>query len=324
MPRIARNKETATNEKTAKASANGAPKGRPGRKPKSLDANTITPLSLAGSSAGALDGSGLQAILTQTESALAQLIEKIDSLEKQLHELESLRTQRQQLESLKASIHLLIAPTTGGRSKGTQSTKTAALTTPLASTASAKPESTDAPKRRGRKPNALKLLEAANAETTDAPKKRGPGRPKTVGRKVPKNIGKGNYIFIPELAIEQSKETIKRRESVNFEMFKAIVLNGGIASSEEIRTYLIEQDIRQPNKDNASFEDVALTDISSRISYLVTKGAVQPRGKGVFASSYGWQKGDGTKANTPTMAEVSDASPESDETHAPEREEALV
>jgi hypothetical protein len=36
------------------------------------------------------------------------------------------------------------------------------------------------------------------------------------------------------------------------------------------------------------FEEVELTDISSRVNYLVRKGLVNPDGRGNFVSCLGW------------------------------------
>ncbi len=93
--------------------------------------------------------------------------------------------------------------------------------------------------------------------------------------------------FLPDLAFEQVGSILKRQNSLNYELFKAIVLSGGYASTEQIKAYLVEQDIRQPGS-GATFENVELTDISARIHYLVRKNVVEPDGKGGFMSRLGW------------------------------------
>jgi hypothetical protein len=323
MPRTA----SKTTAKKSVKSKTGKRMGRPPgvkNKPKSSDTNSGLSMALTApfvslSSAASVSSTaqwvpenGLQGLLFQTQQTLEQVTSRMAVLETQLVELDHLRSQYQQLETIKSSIETLLQATP----------KTATPSVNTAKALGAKPSKKEAsapvqptatglsfsplhfqpgqslPNPGNKRPYNRKTTAAA-ATALDGTAKRGPGRPKGSG--LPKNPEKGNYIFIPELAFEQSKTAIKRRESVNFELYKAIVLNGGVANSEQIKQHLVDNDIRQPNKDNASFEDVSLTDISSRISYLITKGAVKTRGRGVFASAFGWQKGEATghsSANT--------------------------
>ena len=81
---------------------------------------------------------------------------------------------------------------------------------------------------------------------------------------------------------------LKKQNSINFELFRAIVFNGGQASTEQIRQYLVENRIAMPGT-GQFFDDIPLTDISSRVNYLIRKGLVTSGGRGVFVSTLGWE-----------------------------------
>ena len=93
--------------------------------------------------------------------------------------------------------------------------------------------------------------------------------------------------FLPDLAFEQVNTILKKTTSLNYELFRAVVFSGGRATTEQIKAYLVENDIRQPGS-GQSFEQVELTDISARIHYLVRKDVVEPDGRGGFISKLGW------------------------------------
>lgn len=93
--------------------------------------------------------------------------------------------------------------------------------------------------------------------------------------------------FLPDVAFEQADGILRRKNSINYDLFRAIVFNGGRASTEEMKRYLVENGIRQPGN-GQPFDDVELTDISSRVNYLVRKGIVEPDGRGNFTSCLGW------------------------------------
>jgi hypothetical protein len=93
--------------------------------------------------------------------------------------------------------------------------------------------------------------------------------------------------FVPDEAMLQIEKYLKQKSSLNYEMFKAIVYQGGCASTEEIKQFLIQHDVRQP-QNGESFETIALTDISSRINYLVRKNIVKATERGRFYSLLGW------------------------------------
>ncbi len=93
--------------------------------------------------------------------------------------------------------------------------------------------------------------------------------------------------FHPEEALNRVQHILKQKSSLNYEMFKAVVFLGGKASTEEIKTYLVEGGIRQPQT-GESFEAVPLTEISSRVNYLVRKGILKPLERGLFYTPLGW------------------------------------
>ncbi len=94
-------------------------------------------------------------------------------------------------------------------------------------------------------------------------------------------------MFHPDEAFKEVDKILKQKQSLNYEMFKAVIFNGGKASTEEIKQYLVESGIQQPQT-GEGFEDVPLTEISSRANYLVRKGILQPVGRGEFYSTLGW------------------------------------
>jgi len=93
--------------------------------------------------------------------------------------------------------------------------------------------------------------------------------------------------FLPDEAMARVNDILKRPGSLNYELYRAIVLAGGRASTEQIRHYLIEHNIARPHQGEA-FAEVSLSNISSRVNYLVRKGAVQSVGNGVFQTIFGW------------------------------------
>lgn len=100
-----------------------------------------------------------------------------------------------------------------------------------------------------------------------------------------------NGVFVPETALQEASALLRRKNSINYELFRAIVLNGGRADTQTVKQYLLEHDIRQSGS-GENFERVALTDISSRVNYLVRKGVVISDGHGSFVSRFGWAQPD--------------------------------
>ena len=96
-----------------------------------------------------------------------------------------------------------------------------------------------------------------------------------------------NDDFSADVAFHEINQRLRQRDSVNYEIFRAIVYQGGRANTEQVKQYLIEQNIRQPaNGDD--FKQVTLADISARVNYLVKKGLVTIEQRGQFKSVYGW------------------------------------
>ena len=96
--------------------------------------------------------------------------------------------------------------------------------------------------------------------------------------------------FLPDMAFNQVNEVLRKKSSLNYELFRAIVFNGGQANTDQIKQYLIEQDIRQPAS-GEGFESVELTDISSRVNYLYARVWSIPTGEAIlFPAWAGWYK----------------------------------
>lgn len=99
-------------------------------------------------------------------------------------------------------------------------------------------------------------------------------------------------MFDPDAAFKAADKLLKQKQSLNYEMFKAVVFNGGKASTEEIKAFLVESGARQPQS-GEGFENAPLTEISSRANYLVRKGVLHSLGKGHFCSTVGWVTPEG-------------------------------
>ncbi len=97
----------------------------------------------------------------------------------------------------------------------------------------------------------------------------------------------GREIFLPDKAVSEVKNYLRCKNNLNYEIFKAVVFNSGIAATVEIKNYLIENNIKQP-KSGKSFESIELKEISSRANYLVRKQILISIEPGVFKSAFGW------------------------------------
>lgn len=97
--------------------------------------------------------------------------------------------------------------------------------------------------------------------------------------------------FLPDEAFAQVDHILKKKSSLNYELFRGIVFNGGRASTEQLKQYLVDNGITQPGS-GKGFENMELTDISSRANYLIRKGIAQSDGRGVFVSLLGWREED--------------------------------
>jgi hypothetical protein len=97
-------------------------------------------------------------------------------------------------------------------------------------------------------------------------------------------------VFIPELAFEQANETLKRKNTINYEIFKAIVYQGGIATTDDIKAFLVAQQVRLPQT-GETVEGLGLSAISARAAYLVKHGLVELVEAGRYLCKVGWEKG---------------------------------
>lgn len=95
-------------------------------------------------------------------------------------------------------------------------------------------------------------------------------------------------IFHPDDALNEVQYILKQKQSLNVDMFKAVVFHGGKATTEEIKAFLVECGAKQPQT-GESFENVPLTEISSRVNYLVRKGILHPADRGLFYTHLGWK-----------------------------------
>lgn len=197
----------------------------------------------------------LEDLLSETEVELEQLEPQIEKLEKQVEKLKELKLAKQKLITLKLSIKSILS---------NYSESNAGLDTEVLLHQGARIQ----PSSEGYSSSPANYKNAASLYQIPQPVKL-PGT------------------FLPDRAFAQVNTVLRRKDSLNYEMFRAIVFNGGQANTDQIKQYLIEHDIRQPAS-GIGFEDVELTDISSRINYLVRKGLVNPDGRGNFVSCLGW------------------------------------
>ena len=206
----------------------------------------------------------LKEMLSETETELESIQPKIEKLELQLQKLKELKLAKQKLITLKLSIQSILSNFSG------------AIPTTLNAKDLAKNYSVDD----------QILNQELNLETKDTKQKSLSTKPELPKTKA-LNTSVPQEAFIPELAFSQADAVLKRKSSINYDLFRAVVFSGGLASTEQIRQYLIDHQIKQPAS-GESFEGVALTDISARINYLVRKGLVKPDGRGTFVSCLGW------------------------------------
>jgi hypothetical protein len=94
-------------------------------------------------------------------------------------------------------------------------------------------------------------------------------------------------IFMPDQAISQVKNYLRTKNNLNYEIYKAVVFNSGLATTQEIKNYLVENCVKQP-KTGKGFESVELKEISSRANYLVRKDILTSTEPGCFRSVFGW------------------------------------
>ena len=101
----------------------------------------------------------------------------------------------------------------------------------------------------------------------------------------------GRKVFVPEVALSDVKNLIRTRNNINYEIYKAIVFNTGESSTEEIKYYLVKNNVKRP-KTGEGFENVPLSEISSRVNYLVRKNLLVTTSAGVYSTVYGWEEAE--------------------------------
>lgn len=200
----------------------------------------------------------LEDILNETEKELEAIQPQIDKLEKQLDKLKDLKLAKQKLITLKLSIKSILSNFSSGVSTEVLESGMAQKLSSLAENLKPSREL-----KTSQKPSFTSV-------PTHAPQISYPGTN-----------------FLPELAFQQVNLLLRKTTSINYDLFRAIVFNGGKATTEEIRQYLVENHVKQPGS-GEGFEQVELTDISSRVNYLVRKGIVKPEGRRLFISLLGW------------------------------------
>jgi len=200
----------------------------------------------------------LEDLLNETEKELEAIQPQIDKLEKQLDRLKELKLAKQKLITLKLSIKSILSNfSTSPENEVSSSFNTQELS-----------KKTDT--------SLLNNMSEASQVTSYT----------AAGVTSTPLILPGAH-FLPERAFSQVNLLLRKSTSINYDLFRAIVFNGGKATTEQIRQYLVENRVKQPGN-GQGFEDVALTDISSRVNYLVRKGIVKPEGRGAFISLLGW------------------------------------
>lgn len=202
--------------------------------------------------------SRLEDLLAETEAELEQIEPQIEKLEKQIEKLRELKLAKQKLITFKLSIKSIL--TNYSENKVELETDNMLYKSVIGNEASLRTVSTG--------------TESANYR----------GLPTLASLPQPLRLP---GTFLPDRAFAQVNDVLRRKNSLNYELFRAIVFNGGHANTEQIKEYLIEHGITQPAS-GEGFEAVELTDISSRVNYLVRKGLVNPDGRGNFVSCLGW------------------------------------
>lgn len=200
----------------------------------------------------------MEALLSETEEELQRIEPQIEKLEKQLEKLKELKLAKQKLITLKLSIKSILTNFSDARTMSSIDLRTTEMLS---------------------RESTLNLAKNLSPVSTDY-------KNASLVAKAPEPVRLPGT-FLPDMAFNQVNEVLRKRSSLNYELFRAIVFNGGQANTEQIKEYLVEHHIKQPAS-GETFENVALTDISSRVNYLVRKGLVNPDGRGNFVSCLGW------------------------------------
>jgi hypothetical protein len=293
-----------------------APRRR-GRPPKNANATVSTPkptqrkttkrtvLKASKATLPAPSPKGLNGLLKETQASLKQLDALIAAAEAQVKQLPLLKQQRQHCLMLALSLDAL--------SKNTklippQPEQLPLLVSPSLASWVSSPEPELAPVQPPARLASLTQLAKTEQPITDAKRRGRPASANTLnkasqtipqkrGRKAPdiNSIPLPDGVFIPDVALEQAKAFIKQPGTLNHNIFKAIVYSGGRATSEQVRNYLINNDIRLP-KTNQHFDEVPLAKLSTKLTYLAKQGMIDQY-NGIYTSKLGWQ----TDAYSPSV-----------------------
>ncbi|MEB3285872.1 MAG: hypothetical protein VKJ04_00060 [Vampirovibrionales bacterium] len=205
----------------------------------------------------------LEEILKETEEELLSLQPEIDELEAALLKLQALKQTKQKLITLKLSVKSILSNFSNVKSETTlpESLVKTDFTKAKQEAFSTKPVVN--------KPSSIQSVRPSFERQSD----------------LQARLVRGT--FYPNLAFEGADDVLRQKDSTNYELFRAIVFAGGRASTQEIKDYLLEHDVRLPVS-GEGFAEVPLTDISARVNYLIRKGLVAPDGRGYFRATVGW------------------------------------
>jgi hypothetical protein len=252
--------KTARQSKVSNPSDNSAPSRKKATTPKMLaESQKLSEKTLASTDR-------LEGLLAETDKELASLEPRIERLQRQVEKLHSLRLQRQKLIAFKLSVKSILSGFTD-----------------LTVIAEAYDEHPD------KSPGYQQML----ADSQRGPSSTGTVYPASYPAAYTPvyQAFDNNDIFIPEMAFNGVSNVLRRKETLNYELFRAVVLNGGRADSHAVKQYLVEHDVRLPGS-GERFDAVPLSNIASRLHYLVRKGIIAQESRGSFVSRYGWQRDD--------------------------------
>jgi|GEM_PF-1240554 len=198
----------------------------------------------------------MSALIQEAESELAEIEPRIQELEKLTEELQDLKTQKQKLLTFKLSLEAI----SNNYAKHTL----------------------DASTHKTNDSRQFQFVTSFSSKNSN-----GHTKQPFLSTSQRSNLNERGS-FDPSEAIRQAKRVV-RISSLNYQLFQALVENGGIIDTPAIKQFLLQQDIRQPGT-GESFQEVPLTSISSRMNYLVRKGLVEADGRGMFIAHVGWTK----------------------------------
>jgi hypothetical protein len=211
------------------------------------------------------DSNTLEELITQATEELQQLEPKIERLQKQMKKLEELQQARQKLLTFKFSLEAILSSYTT-KSDALKNTNASSNANFLNNTSFNFQQKSFY--RQSRDSSLSGMIDFPLDPNWTGPKE--------------------DETFNGKSALEKTEPLLRRRNSINYHIFKAVIACGGTVNTQDVKKYLVEQDIRQPGS-GKDFTDVPLTDISSRVNYLVRKGLLVSSGQGSFVSRFGWE-----------------------------------